>query len=108
MLFGRLKKLDGDHLRIAKGALRVAFFLFIGKIAGALKEVAVANRYGVSEVTDAYQFTMTMSTWLPATLVGVLSIVLILALLSCDMTRSRAATLYLPKQGMALIDRGGT
>ncbi|NLA89155.1 MAG: hypothetical protein GX844_04735 [Alcaligenaceae bacterium] len=77
MLFGRLKKLDGDHLRIAKGALRVAFFLFIGKIAGALKEVAVANRYGVSEVTDAYQFTMTMSTWLPATLVGVLSIVLI-------------------------------
>lgn len=77
MFFRRLKALDGDHLRIAKGALRVAFFLFIGKIAGALKEVAVANRYGVSEVTDAYQFTMTMSTWLPATLVGVFSIVLI-------------------------------
>lgn len=77
MFFKRFKALDGDHLRIAKGALRVAFFLFIGKIAGALKEVAVANRYGVSEVVDAYQFTMTMSTWLPATLVGVFSIVLI-------------------------------
>ncbi|MDO5667107.1 MAG: lipid II flippase MurJ [Alcaligenaceae bacterium] len=77
MFFKRLKTLDGDHLRIAKGALRVAFFLFIGKIAGALKEIAVANRYGVSEVVDAYQFTMTMSTWLPVTLVGVFSIVLI-------------------------------
>lgn len=72
-----MKALDGDHLRIAKGALRVAFFLFIGKIAGALKEIAVADRYGVSEVVDAYQFTMTMSTWLPTTLVGVFSIVLI-------------------------------
>ena len=77
MFFKRLKALDEDHLRIAKGALRVAFFLFIGKIAGALKEIAVANRYGVSEVVDAYQFTMTMSTWLPTTLVGVFSIVLI-------------------------------
>ncbi len=77
MFFKRIKALDGDHLRIAKGALRVAFFLFIGKIAGALKEIAVADRYGVSDVVDAYQFTMTMSTWLPATLVGVLSIVLI-------------------------------
>ena len=77
MSFKRFKALDGDHLRIAKGALRVAFFLFIGKIAGALKEIAVANRYGVSEVVDAYQFTMTMSTWLPVTLVGVFSIVLI-------------------------------
>lgn len=77
MFFKRLKALDEDHLRIAKGALRVAFFLFIGKIAGALKEIAVANRYGVSEVVDAYQFTMTMGTWLPTTLVGVFSIVLI-------------------------------
>ncbi len=77
MLSKRLKALDGDHLRIAKGALRVAFFLFIGKIAGALKEMAVANRYGVSDVVDAYQFTMTMSTWLPSTLVGVFSMVLI-------------------------------
>ncbi|NLB31099.1 MAG: hypothetical protein GX822_05495 [Alcaligenaceae bacterium] len=77
MFSKRFKALDGDHLRIVKGALRVAFFLFIGKIAGALKEIAVADRYGVSEVVDAYQFTMTMSTWLPTTLVGVFSIVLI-------------------------------
>ncbi|WP_084493570.1 murein biosynthesis integral membrane protein MurJ [Brackiella oedipodis] len=57
--------------------MRVAFFLLIGKLAGALKEMAVANRYGVSDVVDAYQFTMTMSNWLPVTLVGVLSVVLV-------------------------------
>lgn len=73
----RLKNLDNDHARIAKGALRVAFFLLIGKFAGALKEMAVAGRYGVSDVTDAYQFTMTMSSWLPVTIVGVLSVVLV-------------------------------
>lgn len=57
--------------------MRVAFFLLIGKAAGALKEMAVAHRYGVSEVVDAYQFTMTMANWLPVTIVGAFSIVLI-------------------------------
>src|SRR5690606_24521942 len=64
-------------MRIARGAMRVAFFLLIGKMAGALKEMAVAHRYGVSEVVDAYQFTMTMANWLPITIVGAFSIVLI-------------------------------
>ena len=57
--------------------MRVAFFLLIGKLAGALKEIAVAHRYGVSDVVDAYQFTMTMANWLPVTIVGAFSIVLI-------------------------------
>ncbi|KAI1697505.1 mviN-like protein [Ditylenchus destructor] len=39
--------------------------------------MAVAYRYGVSDAVDAYQFTMTMATWLPVTIVGVLSVVLI-------------------------------
>lgn len=64
-------------MRIAQGAMRVAFFLLIGKLAGALKEIAVAHRYGVSDVVDAYQFTMTMANWLPVTIVGAFSIVLI-------------------------------
>ncbi len=64
-------------MRIVQGALRVAFFLLIGKFAGALKEMAIANRYGVSDVVDAYQFTMTMASWLPMTMVGAFSIVLI-------------------------------
>ncbi len=75
-----LRKLEGlhaDHRRIARGAARVAFFLLLGKFAGAAKEMAVAYRYGISDVVDAYQFTMTMASWLPVTLVGALSVVLI-------------------------------
>lgn len=55
----------------------MAVFLLLGKAAGALKEMAVAYRYGVSNVVDAYQFTMTMANWLPITIVGALSVVLI-------------------------------
>jgi peptidoglycan biosynthesis protein MviN/MurJ (putative lipid II flippase) len=73
----KLGALHPDHRRIARGAFRVALFLVLGKVAGAAKEMAVAYRYGVSDTVDAYQFTMTMATWLPATIVGVLSVVLI-------------------------------
>lgn len=64
-------------MRIISGAMRVAFFLIIGKLAGAIKEVALANRYGVSDVVDAYQFTQSMANWLPTTIVGAFSVVLI-------------------------------
>lgn len=70
-------RLNADHRRIAAGAARVAFFLLLGKFAGAAKEMAVAYRYGVSDIVDAYQFTLTLASWLPVTLVGVLSVVLI-------------------------------
>jgi peptidoglycan biosynthesis protein MviN/MurJ (putative lipid II flippase) len=73
----RLAGLHSDHKRIAQGAMRVAFFLLLGKAAGAFKEMAVAYRYGISDVVDAYQFTMTMANWLPVTIVGALSVVLI-------------------------------
>ncbi|MFW7340462.1 lipid II flippase MurJ [Pollutimonas sp. H1-120] len=73
----RLSSLHSDHKRIAQGAMRVAFFLLLGKAAGAFKEMAVAYRYGISDAVDAYQFTMTMANWLPVTIVGALSVVLI-------------------------------
>lgn len=57
--------------------MRVAFFLLLGKAAGAFKEMAVAYRYGVSDAVDAYQFTMVMANWIPITIVGALSVVLI-------------------------------
>lgn len=69
--------MSSSHRRIASAALRVAFFLLLGKFAGAAKEMAVAWRYGVSAEVDAYQYTLTFATWLPVTLVGVLSVVLI-------------------------------
>ncbi len=76
-LKARYAGLHSDHRRIFSGAFRVAVFLLLGKAAGAFKEMAVAYRYGVSEVVDAYQFTMTLANWLPVTLVGALSVVLI-------------------------------
>lgn len=76
-LIRKLGTIHPDHQRIFKGAFRVAVFLLLGKAAGAIKEMAVAYRYGVSDAVDAYQFTMTMATWLPVTIVGVLSVVLI-------------------------------
>lgn len=60
--------------------MRVAAFLLLGKVFGAFKEMAVAWRYGVSDIVDAYQFTLVMANWLPITLVGALSVVLIPAL----------------------------
>ena len=76
-LIRKLGNIHPDHQRIFKGAFRVAVFLLLSKAAGAVKEMAVAYRYGVSDAVDAYQFTMTMATWLPVTIVGVLSVVLI-------------------------------
>src|SRR5690554_7918692 len=76
-LRSRLSNLHSDHRRIASGAFRVAVFLLLGKAVGAVKEMAVAYRYGVSDVVDAYQFTMTLANWLPITIVGALSVVLI-------------------------------
>lgn len=77
MLNRWVKGLHSDHQRIARAAFRVAFFLLLGKAAGAFKEMAVAYRYGISEVVDAYQFTMVMANWIPVTVVGVFSVVLI-------------------------------
>lgn len=71
------KRLHSDHQRIARAAFRVALFLLLGKAAGAFKEMAVAYRYGISDVVDAYQFTMVMANWIPVTMVGVFSVVLI-------------------------------
>lgn len=84
------KRLHSDHQRIARAAFRVAFFLLLGKAAGAFKEMAVAYRYGISEVVDAYQFTMVMANWIPVTIVGVFSVVLIPVLVHAKAQHSAA------------------
>ena len=68
----KFQTVHDDHQRIFRGAVPVALFLVLGKVAGALKEMTVAYRYGVNDAVDTYQFTMTMATWLPVTIVGVL------------------------------------
>lgn len=91
-------------MRIAQGAMRVAFFLLIGKMAGALKEIAVAHRYGVSDIVDAYQFTMTMANWLPLTIVGSFSIVLIPVLVKAKYAGRQARHVFISEmQGWVLL-----
>ena len=82
---GHLKRLTSRFTRLHSdftaaflpARFRVAVFLLWGKAAGAHKDPAVADRDGVSDVVDAYQFTMTLANWLPITIVGALSVVLI-------------------------------
>lgn len=59
----RLQAAAPDHVAILKGMLTVASFVFVGKLVGAMKEMAVAYRYGVGAEVDAYQFLYTVITW---------------------------------------------
>ena len=88
-LIRKLGNIHPDHQRIFKGAFRCDVFPAGNEPRGAVKEMAVAYRYGVSDAVDAYQFTMTMATWLPVTIVGVLSVVLIPVLVRLRPRRAR-------------------
>lgn len=73
----RIDSMQPAHARIAKGMAWVTLFVFLGKLAGAAKEMAIAYRYGVSEVVDAYIFAYTLVTWLPTVWQSVLTVVLV-------------------------------
>ena len=54
----------------------VALFVFIGKLAGAAKEMAIAWRYGVSETVDAYVFVFNLINLPVSVWFSVLTVVL--------------------------------
>ena len=54
---------SSSHARILSGFLWVSLFLFLGKATGAAKEMAVAWRYGVSPIVDAYVFVFNLLAW---------------------------------------------
>lgn len=66
-----------QHRQIAVGFLWVSAFVFLGKIAGAAKEMAIAWRYGVSAKVDAYVFVFNLVNWPVAVWLSVLTIVLV-------------------------------
>lgn len=76
-LRGRLAVIDPDNKRIAYGVAWVAGFVAIGKLAAAARDIAIAWRYGVAQIVDAYQLASTIVLWLPSTLVASLMIVLV-------------------------------
>lgn len=55
-------RLSSENKKIMVGFFTVCFFLFIGRISGAVKEIAIANRFGVSATVDAYSFVFNLVT----------------------------------------------
>jgi putative peptidoglycan lipid II flippase len=63
--------------RIAAGFLWVSLFVFVGKLVGAGKEMAMAWRYGVSEKVDAYVFMLSLVTLPISVWLGILTMILV-------------------------------
>ena len=80
-LFGRahnqLSNPASEHRRIAVGFFWVSLFVFVGKLAGAAKEMAIAWRYGVSAHVDAYVLVLNLVTWPVSIWFNILSIALV-------------------------------
>lgn len=66
-----------EHRAIIRGLIAVAAFAFLGKLAGAAKEMAVAWRYGISAEVDAYLFVFNLVSWPIAIWFSVLNVILI-------------------------------
>lgn len=73
----RLRDAHPDHHAIARGMVWVAFFVLVGKLVGAAKEMAIAYRYGVSAEVDAYLFVLNLVSWPAGVWSAVLTIVLV-------------------------------
>ncbi|SAK80529.1 virulence factor MVIN family protein [Caballeronia hypogeia] len=73
----RFLNAHSDHRRIAKGAMIVSLFVFLGKGTGAFKEMAIAHQYGIGATVDAYQLALTLITFLPLVLTNELSVLLV-------------------------------
>lgn len=68
---------ESYHRRIASSFLLVSAFVLIGRLAGAAKEMAIAWRYGISEIVDAYVLVFSLISWPVSVWFSVLSIVLV-------------------------------
>lgn len=68
---------QSHHRQILLGFLSVSIFVFIGKLAGAAKEMTVAWRYGVSATVDAYVFIFNLVTWPVSVWFSILTVVLV-------------------------------
>jgi murein biosynthesis integral membrane protein MurJ len=79
---GRLSAVHDNHKRIASGALTIGLLTLAAKVFVAAREMSIAWRYGVSATVDAYQLAITITTWLPMLIVGVMTVVLVPRLVS--------------------------
>jgi putative peptidoglycan lipid II flippase len=73
----RLKASKSVDIAIARGLAWVTFFVMLGKISGAFKEMAIAWRYGISAEVDGYLFVSNLVSWPVALWFSVLTVVLV-------------------------------
>lgn len=73
----RLSAVHVNHKRVAHGALLIAVLSMVAKIAAVGREVAIARRYGISGVLDAYQIAVTITTVVPVMIGGIAASVLV-------------------------------
>lgn len=73
----RIRASHPDHLAIVRGMAWVTLFVLLGKLAGALKEMSVAYRYGIGAEVDGYLFVYNLVSWPLALWFGVLTMVLV-------------------------------
>lgn len=66
-----------NHKRVAKGAMLIAALTLVARVAGIAREIAIARRYGVSGVLDAYQISVTITTVVPVMIASIASSVLV-------------------------------
>ena len=71
------KKIDIHQRQIFAGIFWVGLFVLLGKVVGAAKEMAIAWRYGISSVVDAYIFMLNLIGWPIAVWFSILSVVLL-------------------------------
>lgn len=72
-----LRNPDSQHRQIAVGFIWVSLFVFIGKLAGAAKEMTIAWRYGISATVDAYVFIFNLVNWPVSIWASILTVVLL-------------------------------
>ncbi|MDP3332332.1 MAG: lipid II flippase MurJ [Methylococcaceae bacterium] len=76
-ILARLRTAHPDHHTIAKSMGWIMIFVFVGKIAGAAKEMAVSYRYGVGAEVDAYLYVYNLVAWPVGVWFSVLTAVLV-------------------------------
>jgi murein biosynthesis integral membrane protein MurJ len=76
-LIGRLRGIHKNHKRIASGAVLIGLLVVGAKLFVIAREMAIAWRYGVSGVVDAYQLSLTITTWVPLMLTSTATVVLV-------------------------------
>lgn len=73
----RLTGIHSNHRRIAAGAFVIGVLTITSKVFGAVREMVLAWRYGISGVLDSYQLATTATSLLPTVVAGILGAVLV-------------------------------